>query len=169
MADLYLFSPESDPLQSTMAYLQDTTCGWPVTNQSKISAIYKSNFPQRVRCAQTIAKGQPLNIYFAPDNYLSARLASASALDLFANSIALGSGNFGDYIYCGVHSAIVQSVLPPGPRFLSTSPGTSIDSLVLTAGDKIHQCLGYVANGYFHFEFHHPTLVAPMDNLELGE
>lgn len=169
MADLYLFSDEYDPLRATMAHLQDSTSGWPVSSQSNVSTIYKSSFPQRIRCAQAIAKGQLLNVYFAPDGHLSARQASAKSKELYANSLALGSGNFGDFIYCGVHSAVVESLLAPGNRFLSTVPGTSIDQLVLNTGDEIHQCVGFVANGYFHFEFHQPTLVAPLDNLELGE
>ena len=169
MAGLYLFSQENDPLLATMTHLQDSTSGWPVSSQTKNSSIYKATFPQRIRCAQSIAIGQFLNIYFAPDGYLSARLATALSKELYANSMALGSGNFGEFIYCGVHSAVVPTNLPIGTRFLSTSPGTSIDPLVTYAGAQIHQCVGSVANGYMHFEFHQPTLVAPMDNLELGE
>ena len=169
MAELYLFSREYDPLQATMAYLQDSTSGWPLSSQSPSNGIYKSNFPQRIRCAQTLAKGQLLNVYFAPDGHLSARLASAKSKELYANSLALGSGNFGDFIYCGVHGAVIKSLIGPGPRYLSTGLGASIDALALSTGDEIHQCVGYVANGYFHFEYHSPVLTSPLDNLELGE
>ena len=169
MPDLYLFSQEYDPLQATMAFLQDSATGWPVSSQTKINVIYRSTFPQRIRCAQNISTGQLLNIYFAPDNYLSARLASVNNKELYANALALGNGNFGDYIYCGIRSAVVPDLSSVGPRYLGETPGVAVTSTVLQIGTEIHQCVGHVANGFFHFEFHTPALVAPMNYLSLGE
>lgn len=164
MTQLFLFdtgtSNESlDPGTVALAtFTQDNVSGFPAYASESADKLYKDSFPQEILATEPIKAGQLLNIFYSDS--VKARLASATSLNTFANSVALTSASIGQTVLCAVKTAILPSTLN-GAIWLSDIPGELSDTLDFNR--EIIQKVGEADGGIFYFYFHTPAITRPFN------
>lgn len=143
-----------------VAAFQSSVNGFPVYNaDQQVQQVYGANYPQRIRASGNISIGQLVNIYFAADNTLRARLASSSEPQYYANGIALTPTNADGTFLCGVETAYCTRYPGiSGVLFLGITPGSVTNTL---GQGKIVQKVGYATSQGIYFQYNTPALVAP--------
>lgn len=173
MSDLFLFNTEMaqtvDPdttelnkgLRAAFVAIQDTTNGYPVYGSNvDADSVYANTMPQRIKSESRISIGQLLNISYGDTP--TARLASATSAQLFANSVSLTATDADGYVMCAVKVAALPTTsfnTYAGSVYLSTLPGKYTDAPYTNA--QILQKVGEIIGDFFYFYYHTPALIKP--------